>query len=93
MGFFNKRKNKENPVVWRDASGKITCPGDSCPKDCDDTCPIYLNTQAGMMCQLGMGDKAISRPQYYSDRLDEAVDMLLHILDQYTEQEYKDIMR
>lgn len=34
-----------------------------------------------------------SRPQYYSDRSDEAVDMLLHILDQYTEQEYKDIMR
>ena len=59
MGLFNKRKDKGNSVVWRDASGKITCPGDNCPKDCDDTCPIYLNTQAGMMCQIGMGDKAM----------------------------------
>ena len=34
-----------------------------------------------------------SRPQYYSDRPDEAIDMLLYILDQYTEQEYNDVMR
>lgn len=32
-----------------------------------------------------------SRPQYYSDRFDEAVDMLLHILDQYTDQEFADL--
>ncbi len=57
MGIFNR--NKKKSVVWRDSTGRINCPGDSCPKDCDDTCPIYLNTQAMMIMQIGQGHKAI----------------------------------
>ena len=38
----------------------ITCPGDSCPKDCDNSCPIYLNTQAAMLMAVGRLDKALS---------------------------------
>lgn len=61
MGLFDKFKKKEtHSVVWRDASGNIDCPGDSCPKDCDDSCPIHLNTQAGIMLKLGMYDKALA---------------------------------
>lgn len=60
MGLFDafKKKNNSN-VVWRNASGQIVCPGDDCPKDCDKTCPIYLNTQAIMMMQINMNDKAL----------------------------------
>lgn len=59
MGIFRKRKNDPNQVVWRNASGEIECPGDSCPKDCDNSCPIHLNTQAAMLLSIGMTDKAI----------------------------------
>ena len=34
------------PPVWKTRTGKIRCRGDNCPKKCDYTCPIYLNTQA-----------------------------------------------
>lgn len=30
--------------VWKTKSGEIRCPGDSCSKKCDETCPIFLNT-------------------------------------------------
>ena len=46
MGFFDLFKNSTTGEVWRNKSGKIACPGDRCPKECDSTCPIYLNTQA-----------------------------------------------
>ena len=60
MGFFDfLKKGSSNKVVWRNAQGIITCPGDSCPKNCDDTCPIYLNTQAAMLMSIGQGAKAI----------------------------------
>ena len=51
MGLFNfsKKKNKSNTPVWRNVNGQIVCPGDACAKECDDTCPIYLNTQCLML--------------------------------------------
>ena len=58
MGLFNKNKG-DNSVVWRDSSGKIRCLGDSCPQECDDSCPIFLNTTAGMMLKIGASDKAL----------------------------------
>lgn len=61
MGFFELSQKKDaNSVVWKSADGQITCPGDSCPKDCDETCPIYLNTQALMLIQKNQDEKAIS---------------------------------
>lgn len=37
--------NTSRPV-WRMADGTIDCPGDACPKTCDETCPIYCQTLA-----------------------------------------------
>ena len=49
MGFFN---SKSGPV-WKDANGKITCPGNKCRKVCDNTCPIFLKTQADELTAIG----------------------------------------
>lgn len=57
--FFRKKNTASTKEVWRNAKGEITCPGDSCPKDCDDTCPVYLNTQAAFLIQSGLNNKAI----------------------------------
>ena len=61
MGLFNfsKKKNKSNTPVWRNVNGQIVCPGDACGKECDDTCPIYLNTQCLMLKRIGADDKAL----------------------------------
>lgn len=53
MGFFDLFKNSSTGEVWRNKSGKIACPGDRCPKECDSTCPIYLNTQAMQLMITG----------------------------------------
>ncbi len=58
MGLFGKNKGKRNPV-WRNVNGQIVCPGDACPRKCDDTCPIFLNTQCLMMMRIGEDDKAL----------------------------------
>ena len=42
--FWKKKKSESDSVVWKDKTGKITCPGDACPNDCDNNCPIWLNT-------------------------------------------------
>jgi hypothetical protein len=34
-----------------------------------------------------------SRPQLYGDRSDETVDMLLYIIDKYTDEEYEKYVR
>ncbi len=50
--FWNKKKKAESDsVVWRDKTGKIACRGDTCPKDCDNSCPIWLNTLGLQMLQ------------------------------------------
>ncbi len=51
MELFDFFKGKGNTEVWRDENGKITCPGDSCPKECDDTCPIWCATKAATYLQ------------------------------------------
>ena len=58
MGLFGKNKGKRNHV-WRNVNGQIVCPGDACPQKCDDTCPIFLNTQCLMMMRIGEEDKAL----------------------------------
>lgn len=68
-GFKKKRDNKK--MVWRNVNGQIVCPGDACPKDCDDTCPIYLNTQCAMLMQIGASDKAL---ELYKKALEIAPD-------------------
>ncbi len=59
MGIFNKKEKGSNKVYWRDSSGTIRCPGKKCPVDCDSTCPIYMNTEAAILCQKGMDKKAL----------------------------------
>ena len=73
MGLFDffTKKSSGKKSVWRNAQGVIACPGDSCPKDCDDTCPIYLNTQAAMLMSIGQNVKAIP---LYKKALDIAPD-------------------
>lgn len=40
-------EKKNNDVYWRNAySGKISCPGDDCLKECTEDCPIWCNTLA-----------------------------------------------
>lgn len=58
MGFFDKFK-KDKGVCWRNANGKIECPGDSCPKECDRTCPIWCQTLAVQALQMGRHEQAI----------------------------------
>lgn len=57
MKLFGKRNSG---VVWRDANGKIDCPGDACQKDCDNSCPIWVNTMCLKMMQMGQYQSAIS---------------------------------
>jgi hypothetical protein len=57
LTFFQKSKGSK--VVWRNAQGVISCPGGSCPKNLDDTCPIYLNTLALMAISMSQEGQAI----------------------------------
>ena len=50
---------KKNPF-WRNKQGVADCPGDRCPKkDCDESCPIWLNTLGLQMLQMGQFERAI----------------------------------
>lgn len=53
MDFFRKIK-KYGEI------GRIACPGDFCPQNCDETCPIYINTLAIGLLQMGETIKVIS---------------------------------
>ena len=59
MGIFDKFKSKKGDC-WRNANGKIECPGDSCPNECDITCPIWCQTLAVQALQGGNHQLAIS---------------------------------
>ena len=58
MGVFDFAKKQT--VVWRDENGKITCPGDSCPKSCDESCPIWCQTLAINAFQTGQDTAALN---------------------------------
>ena len=74
FNFFRKKEPKKTEPprpVWIDADGNYSCPGDSCPKDCDMTCPIYINTMALMSLRMGNGNAAID---YYKKAVGIAPD-------------------
>ncbi len=56
---INDRKNADRPV-WRDNTGKLFCPGDNCKQDCDDRCPIFLNTRGLQFLSMGKPWPAIA---------------------------------
>lgn len=58
MGLFDFLKKKG--VCWRDSDGQIDCPGDSCPQECDKSCPIWCHTLAVSALQIGQLDDAIA---------------------------------
>ena len=59
MGLFDKFRKKKGDC-WRNADGKIECPGDSCPNECDTACPIWCQTIAVQALQAGNHQLAIS---------------------------------
>ncbi|OPL07604.1 MAG: hypothetical protein AVO33_04725 [delta proteobacterium ML8_F1] len=73
MKLVKKEQTNGDKVVWRNSEGEITCPGDSCPQACDESCPIHLNTLAALSLQLGETDETIAlfkriiemAPDYY----------------------------
>lgn len=58
MGLFDFKKRQK--VVWRDRNGKIMCPGDKCPKSCDESCPIWCQTLAINAFQTGQDATALN---------------------------------
>lgn len=46
-------------TYWRDNQGKVSCLGDSCPHECDNSCPIWLNTMGLSMLKIKQFEKAI----------------------------------
>lgn len=53
--IFKKQKD-----VWRNKDGRIECPGDNCPKSCDDTCPIWCQTLAIQQMRAGQNEAALT---------------------------------
>lgn len=62
MGLFDVFKKSTN-TPWRDKSGKLGCPGDSCPRNCDEECPIWCQTAAITCMQRGDNEGAIMKFQ------------------------------
>ncbi len=60
--LFKKRE------VWRDKKGNIRCPGNMCPKGCDEACPIWQNT-------CGLEKLAQSRPDQAIGFFKRAIDI------------------
>lgn len=60
MGLFDIFK-KSTSTPWRDKSGKLGCPGDYCPRDCNEDCPIWCQTTAITYMQNGHYDLAITQ--------------------------------
>ncbi len=58
MGLFDIFKQRKD--VWRNKDGRIECPGDDCPKTCDETCPIWCQTLAIQKMQSGQHEAAIA---------------------------------
>ena len=62
---------ENNNLCWRNNQGKIRCRGDSCKQNCDDRCPIYLNTLGLELIQSEEYEEAIL---VYKKALDIAPD-------------------
>ena len=57
MELFDSYKKQK--AVWRDSNGNLYCPGDACPRKCDDGCPIWCHTMAVSLVKLGHEAEAI----------------------------------
>ena len=57
--YPNDMEVNKSSVVWRNTQGKIVCSGDDCPQECDDTCPIWLNTKGLKLSQINQFEKAV----------------------------------
>ncbi len=51
---------RKNQPVWRDRNGKLFCPGNHCKQECDDRCPIFLNTRGLQFLTMGRPWPAIA---------------------------------
>ena len=58
-------------TVWRDEDGNIRCPGDSCPQECEDACPVWFHSMGMSMVQRGLEDEAI---RYFKEAIAIAPD-------------------
>lgn len=56
---IKEKPKKKEKVVWRNSDGKIECPGDYCPRECGDDCPIFVNTKASSLMMKRQYDEAI----------------------------------
>lgn len=65
--FFGGSKRE----VWRNVNGTIACPGDVCPQDCDNRCPIYVATLGFEALQSGRYEAAL---RHYLKSLEIAPD-------------------
>ncbi len=60
MFWKRKKKAESGTVVWRDRYGNISCPGENgCPRECDGSCPIWLNTQGLEKLRFGQPLEAV----------------------------------
>ena len=49
----------EEKKVWRDGQGNIRCPGNACPRECDETCPVWLNARGAEKLTRSQPEQAI----------------------------------
>lgn len=68
---YNYPKDKVAP--WRDETGKISCKGDDCLIECDENCPIFLNTIGLSLLKEEQYENAI---EAFKDALHIAPDFL-----------------
>lgn len=59
MGLFDLFKKREPGTPWRNKEGELYCPGDDCPRKCDETCPIWCNTAALTYSQNNHSELAV----------------------------------
>lgn len=52
-------KNRDIKPLWRTNDNEISCPGDDCPVECDNRCPIWINTMVLNLFLINEYEKAI----------------------------------
>ena len=64
MGIFDIfKKTPASATPWRDNNGKLSCPGDDCPRRCNEDCPIWCQTVALTAMQGSNRDLAVEKFQ------------------------------